>query len=241
MTADVVQQHHISVENSLQLNQVLVSFICFFFKAGSENGEEHRWPETCHPSFGWISSMYLHRASKAPSSFGPVRKKFHTSPVEWQLGHKSRCSSSKKRFVLAFISALKNECRASGEGVVRPPLVSLPSLPPLLSDLTTRGEWERRSLWRTVPSFQYTLRLPLAEPAEECDSVHARLCVCVWSWQKETPAQRMCLDYEDRFTGRLMWLTCLLVCVLTWTKKNVWMCAFNLSAPEKHSTPYSST
>lgn len=174
----------------------------------------------CHPSSHWTSNiesycrLFCHGHLHMLSSFKFFS--WHTSPAEWQRGYKSWCSSSEIKArcdqaaclhlsVCAFKIGAAGKlrwCRQTSLG-----LSAFPSSSALW--LHNWGEWERRSLWRAVPSFEHTLRLPLAESGEECMCTDERVCVCtracVWSWQRGDPSTEDVL----RLWGsvyRLLWL-----------------------------------
>lgn len=97
-------------------------------------------------------------------------------------------------------------------------------LPVLLCSLTQRLSRARGTLTEEqAPSFsEHCAPAPrrACRGMRVCVCVHERACVCARvcvcePGKKGTPAQRMCLDYEDRFTGTagcwLMWPTCLCV------------------------------
>lgn len=185
----------------------------------------------CHPSLYWTSSIesycfsrlgHLHMLCFQSSlKFLSWQEKLDTCLAEWQLSYKSWCSSSysKPDCVLAFINrCIWNKCRPSWDGVVRPPLVSLPSLPPLFSDLTA-GESERDAHSEEQLQAYSTLCACPSQSLQRNVCMCARTSVCVWAWQQRDPSTedvlRLWGSVYRRSDCRLMWLTCLLACVLT--------------------------
>lgn len=187
-----------------------------------------------HPSWHWTSgtenfSGRLHM-TKAPLSFSPGGKscthllQSDSSVINLDVPPANHSQTQTVRSHLS-ICAFKIGCRVSREGVVRPPLVSLPSLPPLLSDLTT-GESVRV---RETLTLKNSSELPVHSAPAPCRAcrgmwvcVRGRVCVCVcvvWAWQKRDPSTedvlRLWGSVYRHSDCRLMRSTCLLACVLT--------------------------